>query len=502
MTPMTKHVIVIGAGVGGLTAALALSAQGLRVTLVERGQKAGGKLREVEVNGAAVDSGPTVMTMRWVFDELLEATGTTLDEHIVMTPAETIARHVWRDGSALDLYADAQRSADAVGDFAGAAEARAFRAFSTEAQRIYSTLENDYLRAPQTGMLGLTARFGLRRLPELAGIRPYTRMWRALGQHFADPRLQQLYGRYAGYCGASPFLAPATLMLVAAVEQQGVWLIEGGMYRLIEMLQAQCTAHGVSFRFAERVQKIHADHRRVKAVELASGERLTADAVVFNGDVSALGSGLLGDTVKQSANPVRLPERSMSAVTWSMCMPRLDAPLVRHNVFFADDYRQEFHDIFGHHGVPAAPTVYVCAQDRDSAGRHNGSGIDRLLLIMNAAPTGDVQSYTEGESAACVMRTFEQLRHCGLELQPTPGQSIMTTPSDFERMFPGTGGALYGRASHGWMSAFRRPGSKTPIPGLYLAGGSTHPGPGVPMAGLSGRAAAHSVLRDFGLTKP
>lgn len=499
---MTKHVVVVGAGVGGLTAAVALAARGLRVSVLERGRVAGGKLRQVEVDGAPIDSGPTVMTMRWVFDELLAAAGTTLDEHIKLVPAETIARHVWRDGSSLDLYADAQRSADAIGALAGAAEARAFRAFSAEAQRIYATLETDYLRAPQTGMLGLTARFGLRRLPELAGIRPYTRMWRALGQHFKDPRLQQLYGRYAGYCGASPFLAPATLMLVAAVEQQGVWLIEGGMYKLVETLRVQAERLGAELRTQAAVARITRSGRSVNGVVLESGEEVMADAVVFNGDISALGSGLLGPQVTGAARAVKLPQRSMSAVTWSINVPRLQAPLLRHNVYFADDYKQEFHDIFGTHGFPDAPTVYVCAQDRDANGRHNGSGRDRLLLIMNAASTGDVRSYSEGELAACATRTFDQLRHCGLRLEPGPGQSVMTTPHDFDQMFPGTGGALYGRASHGWMSAFRRPGSRTPLKQLYLAGGSTHPGPGVPMAGLSGRAAAHSVLQDFGLTKP
>ncbi|MEE4185896.1 MAG: phytoene desaturase family protein [Gammaproteobacteria bacterium] len=499
---MTKHVVVVGAGVGGLTTAVALATRGLQVTVLERGRSAGGKLRQVFVDGAAVDSGPTVMTMRWVFDELLAAAGTALDEHITLVPAETIARHSWRDGSVLDLYADAERSADAIGDFAGADEARAFRAFSTEAQRIYATLETDYLRAPQTGMLGLTARFGLRRLPELAGIRPYTRMWRALGQHFKDPRLQQLYGRYAGYCGASPFLAPATLMLVAAVEQQGVWLIEGGMYRLIEMLGAQAERLGAELRMRAPVARLMTSGRTVTGVQLESGEEIPADAVVFNGDISALGNGLLGAQVMRAATPVALPQRSMSAVTWSMNVPRLEAPLLRHNVYFADDYQREFHDIFSDHGFPEAPTVYVCAQDRDANGRHNGSSTDRLLLIMNAASTGDVRSYSEGELAACVTRTFEQLRHCGLSLEPTPEQSVITTPSDFERMFPGTGGALYGRASHGWMSAFRRPGSRTPMKHLYLAGGSTHPGPGVPMAGLSGRAAAHSLLQDFDLIKP
>ena len=233
---------------------------------------------------------------------------------------------------------------------------------------------------------------------------------------------------------------------------------------------------------------------------LDDGEIIGADAVIHNGDVGALADGLLGESARRAVPPVRLAHRSMSAVTWSLYARSGGFPLVRHNVFFSDDYAAEFRAIFRTRRAPACPTVYVCAQDRED---EDGAvaGAERLFLIMNAPPTGDRQQLSEADIEECATRTFGRLRECGLQIERTTSNHHVTTPSDFERMFPATGGALYGRASHGWRSAFRRPGARSRVPGLYLAGGSAHPGPGVPMAALSGRQAAQSLLADLASTR-
>jgi 1-hydroxycarotenoid 3,4-desaturase len=171
-------------------------------------------------------------------------------------------------------------------------------------------------------------------------------------------------------------------------------------------------------------------------------------------------------------------------------------PLSRHNVFFSRDYRAEFDDIFRHDELPYEPTVYVCAQDRRDDGLVSG-GEERLLVLINAPPNGDRHSYDGAEVEQCAQRTFENLERCGLRIARRAEATQVTTPADFNRLFPATGGALYGRNSHGWTASFQRPGPRTRIPGLYLAGGSIHPGPGVPMAALSGRAAATSLLADL-----
>ena len=158
-------------------------------------------------------------------------------------------------------------------------------------------------------------------------------------------------------------------------------------------------------------------------------------------------------------------------------------------MFFSADYAAEFAQIRRGH-LPDDPTVYVCAQDRTDA-NHSPDGPERLLCLVNAP----ARPFSPSEIETCVTTMRRRLSASGLDLSETV-EPVTTQPADFARLFPGTAGALYGRASHGWMASFKRPGARTKIPGLYLAGGSVHPGPGVPMAAQSGRIAADSLLRD------
>jgi 1-hydroxycarotenoid 3,4-desaturase len=488
-------VVVVGSGVAGLVSAFALAARGLDVTVLERAAAPGGKMRQIAVGASMIDSGPTVFTMRWVFDELFAAAGRNFADHISLSPLDILARHAWDENARLDLFADQERTVDAIGDFAGAVEADGYRAFCRDSQRIYEILEKPFLRAPQPSMGGLIGADGLRGLMRLPQIKPFSSMWSALGKYFVDPRLRQLFGRYATYCGSSPYLAPATLMLVAHVEREGVWSIDGGMHALAKALADCARSFGATIRYGEDVSEVLISGGHVSGVRLASGERIAADAVIMNTDVGAFGDGMFGDPVRRAAAAIPLRARSLSAMTWSAVAKADGFPLQRHNVFFSGDYAAEFDDIFAHDRLPREPTVYVCAQDRDD--EIPPVGPERFLVLVNAPANGDRHAYDATEVAQCAQRTFGMLERRGLRLQSQADPMQATTPADFNRMFPATGGALYGRSSHGWTASFQRPGARTKIPGLYLAGGSTHPGPGVPMAALSGRSAAASLLADL-----
>jgi 1-hydroxycarotenoid 3,4-desaturase len=499
--PAEPRVIVVGAGIGGLVGALLLAARGVAVTLVEAQPEPGGKMRRVAVDGAWIDAGPTVFTMRWVFDQILAQAGATLEQTLGLTPLEVLARHAWRGHAAtLDLYADPARSAEAIAAFSSPAEARRFTGFCRQAREVYRALETPYIQGPRPTLLGLGRALGPRGLATLAGLGPFANLWRALARHFHDPRLQQLFGRYATYCGASPWQAPATLMLVAQVELDGVWAVDGGMHAVARAFAALGEARGVMPRYGSAVQRIVVEGGRAVGVELGTGERLHADAVVFNGDVQALVLGLLGDAARPAVKTRPPEQRSLSAVTWAMHAPAGGFPLVRHNVFFDDHYRSEFDDIFRQRRLPRQGTVYVCAQDRDDDGIAP-SGAERLLCLVNAPADGDSRRFDPEETDPCEQRSLALLRQCGLQLAPQAHQVLRTTPADFNRLFPGSAGALYGTATHGWMSSFRRPGAASAIPGLYLAGGSVHPGPGVPMAALSGWRAAEAAMAGLVSTR-
>jgi 1-hydroxycarotenoid 3,4-desaturase len=497
--PETR-VLVVGAGVAGLAAALRLAHQGLSVTVLERSSQSGGKLRAEVVDGQAIDTGPTVFTMRWVFDELLQSVGTSLESELALQRLPVLARHFWPDGSALDLFDDPAASEAAIEAFAGAAEAARFRAFCANTRALYDTLEGPFIRSQLAGVPRFMGRLGPSGLALLTRLGPLRTLWSSMERQFTDPRLRQLFARYATYTGSSPWHAPATLSLITQVEMDGVWAVQGGMPALTQCLERLCRKQGVQFRFNTECNAITVERGRARGVRLASGEKLQSEAVVFNGDASALRQGLLG-TAARAAVPGKAGKRSLSAVTWSVLAKTRGLVPDRHNLFFGQNYAHEFTDIFERSRLPQDPTVYVCAQDRGLAAAP--AGRERLLCLVNAPAVGDSDSASLATDAIerCRETSFALMQRCGLEVEQDAQHTVCTTPRQFHQRFPGTGGALYGQATHGWLSIFARPGAASKVPGLYLAGGSAHPGPGVPMATMSGRLAAEAILASHASTR-
>jgi 1-hydroxycarotenoid 3,4-desaturase len=494
--------VVIGAGFGGLAAAVELALRGERVVVVERELVPGGKARTIDVGGRAIDVGPTVLTMRWVFDAMFAAAGRRLDEAIGLTPAPVIARHAFGGGATLDLFADLERSVRAVAAFAGEREAAAYRRFAAQGEATAAVVRGPFLESDRPSIGALVengARLGLR---SLGRIDAHRTMWRALSSTFTDPRLRALFGRYATYVGSSPFEAPATLNLIAHVEREGVSVVQGGMARLARAVADLAMGLGVTFRYGSRVRDLVVKDGRASGVVLedpgASRELLAASAVIANADVATLASGALGDASQKAVRAPRPALRSLSAITWAIVGRTAGFPLAHHNVFFSGDYPAEFEALFGQRRLAADPTVYVCAQDRVAHDDQALEGDERLFVIVNAPAAADTAALTTKEVERCERAMFSRLAKAGLAIAPRA--MVVTTPSSFEQLAPGTGGSIYGAAAHGPFSALARPSSQTKLPGLFLAGGSVHPGPGVPMAALSGRTAARAVLRDLAST--
>ncbi|MFH1807287.1 MAG: 1-hydroxycarotenoid 3,4-desaturase CrtD [Pseudomonadota bacterium] len=494
-----RRVIVVGGGVAGLVSTLELAAQGFEVTLLERANQVGGKMRQVRIDDQGIDVGPTVLTMRWAFENVFADVGEKLDEHLKLVPAEVLARHAWQDGGRLDLYTDPERSARAIQDFAGKKEAEGFRKFSAYAKKIYEATEEPFILAQRPDFLAMVGSLGLSGMAKLTRIDMLRSMWKSLGDFFKDPHLHQLFARYATYYGSSPYMAPATLNLIAHVELQGVWFVDGGMVRIAETFEALARARGAEIRTGVHVDRLLMRGDRVQGVVTAQGETLQADAVIVNADVAALATGKLGSELTGSFNAPELKERSLSALTLAMRARTSGLDLMRHTVFFSRDYKDEFERIFDQQLLPREPTTYICAQDRLDDGA-TITGPERLFFIINAPAVGDRRRFDDKEIQACLQATFAMLERCGLKLERDPAATVVTTPHDFEQSFPATGGALYGSATHSWKGPLNRPAGRTKVPGLYLAGGSVHPGAGVPMVTLGGRLAAAAVLEDLAST--
>jgi 1-hydroxycarotenoid 3,4-desaturase len=435
------------------------------------------------------------MTMRWVFDDLFESLGERLSDHLTLEPLDILARHSWPDGSTLDLFGDIDRTCAAIEQFAGAADARGYRRFCQRSQEAFELLKPSFLEEPAPTPTKLALGKGLAGMGAMLKIAPFQSLWRLIAQHVADPRLRQLLGRYATYSGSSPFLSPGPLMIIPHVERLGVWSVKGGMVKLADALREACDRAGAEIRLNTDVASIDVRGDRVAAVHTTSGDTVPADAILFNGDPAALAAGGLGRDVARAVGDQPAADRSLSAITLSATARTSGFDLARHNVFFGADTAAEFTALFERRDMPSDPTIYVCAQDRLNDTSSAGSGAERLLLLINAPAIGDRHKFDDQELSRWKSAILAKLQRHGLELHDL--RSEITAPHDFADLFPHTGGALYGRASHGWMASFQRPTARTRIRGLYLAGGGAHPGAGLPMAALSARHAADAIAEDF-----
>ncbi|MCR8825226.1 1-hydroxycarotenoid 3,4-desaturase CrtD [Pseudosulfitobacter koreensis] len=493
MSDAAPHVAIVGAGIGGLAAALRLAHRGVRVTVLERHGTPGGKMRTLPTVAGPVDAGPTVLTMKPVFEALFADVGTRLDDHVTLDAQTILARHFWPDGTRLDLMHDPDASLRNVADVFGPRSASEFASFSEKARTLFEAFDAPMMQSAAPTSAALTLEVA--KNPKLIRhITPHLSLMQSLSRHFTDPRLAQLFARYATYVGGLPALSPALLSLIWHAERMGVWHVRGGMIELARSIAKLATSFGATFHYDTHVTRVELQAGQACAVYTATG-RISVDAVLFNGDPAALHLGLLGDAVKPAVTPEATRPRSLSACVMSFAAKPQGVALSGHNVFFSGDPKSEYGPL-AQGRMQTDPTLYVCAQDRLSGDRPDGQ--ERFEIILNCPPI-DRPDPEHDKKARTICHTLilKRLRHLGLTFTPQPGPETLTTPQGFDSLYPGSAGALYGRSPHGMMAAFKRPTVRTAIPGIYLVGGGVHPGPGVPMATLCARHAAEAILNDL-----
>lgn len=454
-------------------------------------------MRTLPSPAGPVDAGPTVMTMRQVFDQLFRDVGTTLEAHLTLEAEPILARHFWPDGTTLDLMQDTEQSAENIAAHFGRDAAAEFTVFCARTARLFDAFDAPMMQAAAPTLASIT-RDVIGQPALIRDMAPHRSLAGLLRQSFTDPRLAQLFGRYATYVGGIPGQAPALLALVWEAERRGVWHVRGGMHRLAQAIERLAHQRGARFHYDTHVTRIEVQAGRTCALHTAD-ERVEVDAVVFNGDPNALHEGLLGHASRDALPTTAVTPRSLSAHVQAFAATVAgDYPLAAHNVFFADDPAQEYGPL-ARGDRQDDPTLYLCAQDRFGGATHTGA--ERFEIILNAPPTPGTVPDPQ-EQTKCQKLIFERLAGFGLRFSPAPDLETLTGPQGFATLFPGSTGSLYGRSPQGMMAAFQRPTARSKLKGLYLTGGGAHPGAGVPMATLSAAHAAAAITSDLGLTSP
>lgn len=488
-----RRAVVIGGGLGGLATAVRLAARGWRVEVCEQGPRFGGKMNRREREGFRFDTGPSLITMPWVFEDLFAAAGARLSDHVRLTQVTPLADYVYADGARLTYTTSLPGWLAAVRDVEPR-DVEGFLDFMRLGARIYALSRETFLRRPPLAPPDLRSLRALGRLPLR---RAWGNYHRTVAAHFRSPRLRQLFDRYPTYVGSSPYSSPATLAVIPYIEYaHGGWHVEGGLYRVVESLVGIAQSLGVTLRADARVVGIESGARRVRAVRLADGTRLEADVVVMNGDASATAALLEGGDGGRADAPRGLApsERSLSGFVMLLGLRRRLPRLAHHTVYFSSDYAKEFAQLFGERRFPDDPTVYVSAPSRNDPSLAPPGG--ETLFVMANAPA-DAGAWGERETAEARSRVFERLSKGGFpDVASDVAVCDVWTPERLAREYLSPGGAIYGAHSHGWRSAFLRPPNRhAGVGGLYQVGGGSHPGGGTPTVLLSARITAELIGR-------
>ena len=481
-----RKAVIIGGGLGGLATALRLAARGWRVEVCEQGATFGGKMNSFEREGFRFDTGPSLITMPWVFEELFKAAGTSLAEHVALAPVSPLADYVFDDGTRFTYSTSLPEWLSTVRRLEPC-DADGFLRFMRLGARLFALSQETFLRRPPIAPPDRRALKALKYLPLRHAWGNYHA---TIAAHFRSPHLRQLYDRYPTYVGSSPYRSPATLAVIPYIEfAHGGWHVAGGLYRIVESLVSLARGLGVTLHTNARVQSIEHGGRRVRGVRLADGTRLEADVVVMNGDASQT-STLLGDM-----NTAQAPTaRSLSGFVMLLGLSRKLKALAHHTVYFSSDYPSEFSQLFDERRFPDDPTVYVSAPSRTDPQLAPENG--ETLFIMANAPAGDTV-WDERQIEAARARVFERLSKGGFpDIASDTVVSDVWTPERIARDYLMPGGSIYGTHSHGWRRAFLRPPNRhARLGGLYRVGGSSHPGGGTPTVLLSAQITTELIER-------
>lgn len=489
-----KKIAVIGAGIGGLAAAIRLANTGLQVDVFEQSSTSGGKAGELKKNGYRFDTGPSLLTMPFILKDLFDACGENISDYLTIKPLNILCKYFFENGNIINAFADIDLFAKEIDEKTSDSSA-SFYNYLKYCNTIYDLTANLFLYSDIWSLKTLFNREALKTLLNITKIDSFRTMHEANKSFFSDTQLIQIFDRYATYNGSNPYKAPATLNIIQHVEYNlGGYMIEEGIHSIPDALQKLAELKGVNFYFNSPVEKILIDKKVVTGIKTGTGEKYY-DAVISNVDANITYNTLLADSTSHYAKRYQKLEPSSSAIVFYWGIEGTYENLEIHNILFSTDYKKEFEQIFEEKICPDNPTVYIYISSKKNS-NDAPANCENWFVMINSPYDNKQDWFNEVDrSRKNIIKIINRFLKTDIEKR-IKFEEILT-PTEIEKTTGSYKGSLYGISSNSKKSAFmRQPNRSRSYKNLYFCGGSVHPGGGIPLVLLSGKIAADSFAKD------
>jgi phytoene desaturase len=489
---------VVGAGIGGMSAAARLAKQGHQVTVFENSDQSGGKCRTEWFGDYAFDTGPSLLTLPAVFRDLFLKTGKRIEHVLDISPVDPAFNYNFADGSKVTFpnlsnpktYQEIEKSF-------GISASQSWRQIIERSEKMWEASRDSFIESELTSIWPLLLRKNL--INQINQISPFTSL-RSLSEKLnLDPHLKMIIDRYATYTGSDPRSAPAVLLTIAFVESTfGAWHIKGGIGQLSVALEQRCRDLGVDFQFKSLVTKILVERNKVEGVVLSEGKIIKSDLVVSNSDAEYTFNSLIGNEVSSARGERRKLKSATKSLAGFSLLLGLDnskskpVDVDHHNVYFPENYDLEFDQIFTQKVPVTDPTIYLCAPKDSSMVK--GADKDAWFVLVNA-PRHEPESGWDWKDGGqeYAQKIISKMDDLGLNVTNRLDFMEYRTPADLENYAMAPGGSIYGTSSNSPVSAFLRARNRSKVKGLFCVGGSAHPGGGLPLVGISAEIVAKAI---------
>ena len=492
------NIVIIGAGIGGMSAAARLAKAGHEVTIYENSDRSGGKCRTEWFGDYAFDTGPSLLTLPAVYRDLFLKTGKRIEHVLNIKPVDPAFNYHFSDGSSVlfpnlsnpNTYNEIEKSY-------GLVASNQWKELIDRAERMWEVSREPFIESELNSIFSLLKRKNL--LRDIKEIAPFTSLRKLSEKLKLDPHLQMIVDRYATYTGSDPRSAPAVLLTIAFVESTfGAWHIEGGVGQLSTALEQRCSDLGVKFKFNTLVSQILVNNNHATGIKTSDGKEFKADLVVANSDAEYIYNKLLANNVNAARSERRKLKFATKSLSGFSLLLGLDnskgkaVPIDHHNVYFPNNYDAEFDDVFTKQIPVQDPTIYICAPKDPHMTK--GENKEAWFVLVNAPRHQVVGGWDWREGGAEYgQKIIKKLDDLGLNVSSRLDFMKYRTPADLENYAMAPGGSIYGSSSNSAASAFLRTKNRSKIKGLFCVGGSSHPGGGLPLVGISAEIVANAI---------